>query len=195
MQVASNNKNTVVLTIDELQRIKNSCSLSSTHTNVDKVKERETLYQKSQQRVKNWPNTIHALRKKKDEDRIRRLEEEEIKRREMEAEEEALQMELRNQTIEAANKAIYESQDRVKAFKSKMQMCEMMEERQQQDKLRKKKKKVEEKIEKTMGRTRTTANSWKGRKDKSCPREGIQEKNEECRWCYQTARRLQNELY
>lgn len=148
MQVASNNKNTVVLSIDELQRIKDSCSLSNTKTSTDKTKDREALYQKSQQRVKNWPNTIHALRKKKDEDRIRRLEEEEIKRRQMEAEEEALQMELRNQTIEAANKAIYENQDRVKCFKSKMQMCEIMEERQQQEKLRKKKKKIDEQIEK-----------------------------------------------
>lgn len=81
-----------------------------------------TLQQKSQMRVKNWPNTIQAMRKKKDEDRIKRLEEEEIARRKIEAEEETLQMELRNQTIEAANKAIYESQDRVKAFKSKLLM-------------------------------------------------------------------------
>ena len=88
----------------------------------NKTKDREVLFEKSQQRVKNWPNTIHALRKKKDEERIKRLEEEEIARRKVDAKEETLQMELRNQTIEAANKAIYENQDRVKAFKSKMQM-------------------------------------------------------------------------
>jgi len=35
--------------------------------------------------VENWPNTISALRKKKDEDRIRRLEEEEIERRKVDA--------------------------------------------------------------------------------------------------------------
>jgi hypothetical protein len=36
-------------------------------------------------RVSNWPNTIEALRKKKDEERIRRLEEEEIERRKVDA--------------------------------------------------------------------------------------------------------------
>ena len=89
---------------------------------MNKTQNRETLYQKSQQRIKNWPNTIQALRKKKDEDRIKHLEEEEIARRKIDAEEEAYQMELRNQTIDAANKNIYESQDRVKAFKSKLMM-------------------------------------------------------------------------
>ena len=93
---------------------------------------------KSQARVKNWSNTIQALRKKRDENRIQRLEQEEIERRKVDAKEEALQMELRNETIDSANKAIYEAQDRVKAFQSKMLMCDVMEERQQQAKLKKK---------------------------------------------------------
>ena len=110
--------------------------MSGTRGTMDKTNARMTLHGKSQSRVKNWPNTIQALRKKKDEDRIKRLEEEEISRRKIEAEEEALQMDLKNETIEAANKAIYESQDRVKAFKSKMMMCDIEEERKQQLKLK-----------------------------------------------------------
>jgi hypothetical protein len=43
-------------------------------------------------RVQNWPNTIQALRKKKDEERIRRLEEEEIERRKVDALEFELQV-------------------------------------------------------------------------------------------------------
>jgi hypothetical protein len=43
-------------------------------------------------RVKNWPNTIDALRKKKDDERIRRLEEEEIERRKVDAIEYELQV-------------------------------------------------------------------------------------------------------
>jgi hypothetical protein len=149
MKPGPNNKNTVVLSINELQRIKDSCSMmSATKNTFDKTQERMTLHAQSQQRVKNWPNTIQAMRKKKDEGRIKRLEEEEISRRKIEAEEEALQMELRNKTITAANKAIYESQDRVKAFKSKMMVCDMIEERQQQDKLRKRKQKMAQTIEK-----------------------------------------------
>lgn len=47
--------------------------------------ERQTLQEKSKNRVSNWPNTIDAMRKKKDEERIRRLEEEEIERRKVDA--------------------------------------------------------------------------------------------------------------
>lgn len=122
--------------------------MSQTQQNMNKTQNRETLFAKSQQRIKNWPNTIQALRKKKDEDRIKHLEEEEIARRKIDAEEESYQMELRNQTIDAANKNIYESQDRVKAFKSKLMMCDMIEERKQQDKLKKKKAKMEGQIKK-----------------------------------------------
>jgi hypothetical protein len=143
-----NNKNTVVMTYNELQRIKDSCSVGSSAHEFYKTQERMTLHQKSDSRVKNWSNTIQAQRKKKDEDKIKRLEEEEIARRKIEAEEEALQMEMRNHTIEAANKAIYESQDRVKAFKSKLQMCDMLEERKRQEKLKKKKKLTEVQINK-----------------------------------------------
>jgi hypothetical protein len=149
MKTGPNNKNTVVLTIDELQRIKDSCSMmSATKNKFDKTQARMTLHDQSQNRVKHWPNTIQAMRKKKDDSRIKRLEEEEISRRKIEAEEEELQMELRNKTIGSANKAIYESQDRVKAFKSKMMMCDMIEERQQQAKLTKRKAKMAQTIDK-----------------------------------------------
>jgi hypothetical protein len=45
--------------------------------------------------VQNWPNTIEALRKKKDEERIRRLEMEEIERRKVDALEYELQVQAR----------------------------------------------------------------------------------------------------
>ena len=50
------------------------------------------LQDKSNARVQNWPNTIEALRRKKDEDRIKRLEEEEIERRKIDAMEYELQV-------------------------------------------------------------------------------------------------------
>jgi hypothetical protein len=53
------------------------------------------LQELSKARVQNWPNTIDALRKKKDEDRIRRLEEEEIERRKVDALEYELQVQAR----------------------------------------------------------------------------------------------------
>jgi hypothetical protein len=59
--------------------------------------------------VQNWPNTIEALRRKKDEDRIKRLEEEEIERRKIDAMEYELQVQARQQAIERANKHMHDA--------------------------------------------------------------------------------------
>ncbi len=104
---------------------------------------REGKQKLSQQRVKNWPNTIQATREKKEKDRIRKLEEEEIDRRKVDAVEEALQSELRNEAINAANKQMFESQDRVKSFQSKMLMCDVLAERDEQQRLLRRKKKFQ----------------------------------------------------
>ena len=53
--------------------------------------ERKQLQTLSKQRVQNWPNTIEAVRRKREEDRIKKLEEEEIERRKIDAQEDALQ--------------------------------------------------------------------------------------------------------
>lgn len=57
------------------------------------------------------------------------MEEEEIERRKVDALEEALQSELRNEAINTANKQMFENQDRVKGLHSKMQMCDVLAER------------------------------------------------------------------
>ena len=56
--------------------------------------------------------------------------------------EEALQNELKSEAIVNANQKLYESQDRVKAFHSKMLMCDVLAERDEQVKLKKRKQKV-----------------------------------------------------
>jgi hypothetical protein len=63
-----NNQNTAVLSIYELQRIKESCSLNQKRDIEERQMARETLQKKSQGRVKNWPNTIQATREKKEHD-------------------------------------------------------------------------------------------------------------------------------
>jgi len=83
----ANKKNTAVITYDELERIRQQCltgtvaQFEQEQRNIDRLE----LQDKSKARVQNWPNTIDALRKKKDEERIRRLEEEEIERRKVDA--------------------------------------------------------------------------------------------------------------
>ena len=56
-----------------------------------KAREKIELYEKSQQRVQNWPNTIHALRRKKDDIRFERFKKDEEERRLIDAEEKKLQ--------------------------------------------------------------------------------------------------------
>ena len=50
--------------------------------------------------------------------------------------------------IDKANKIAFDNQDRVKAFKSKLQMCDNDEEIKQQMKLKRKKEEREQEIEK-----------------------------------------------
>lgn len=80
--------------------------------------------------MQHWPNTIGALRKKKDDERIKRLEEEEIERRKVDAIEYGLQVKERTDAIERANKAMHDSKDQVKAFHSKMLLCDTIQERE-----------------------------------------------------------------
>lgn len=68
-----------MITMDELERIKDTI----TKTNADpwttmRNADRTRLQGVSQSRIKHWPNTLEALRLKREEDRIKRLEDEEV---------------------------------------------------------------------------------------------------------------------
>ena len=103
----ANNQNAAVISFSNLQRIKNQCAIAP-EQDMHRTQMKQSLYEKSQSRVKNWPNTISALREKKEKDRIKKLEEEEIERRKVDALEEALQNELRNEAIMKANKQLFD---------------------------------------------------------------------------------------
>ena len=72
--------NTSVLTYDELERIKFMCK--QTNENEDyqtmRQKEREELQKISINRVSKWPNTIQAQRERKEHERIKKLEDDEV---------------------------------------------------------------------------------------------------------------------
>jgi len=77
-----------MITMDELERIKGTISKTNedpwtTMRNADRTK----LQEISKTRIAHWPNTLEALRLKREEDRIKRLEDEEIARREVDAKE------------------------------------------------------------------------------------------------------------
>ena len=69
-----------MITMDELERIKGTISKTNedpwtTMRNADRTK----LQEISKTRIAHWPNTLEALRLKREEDRIRRLEDEEVR--------------------------------------------------------------------------------------------------------------------
>lgn len=57
--------------------------------------ERQELHKKSVAKISKWPNTATAERERKEYERIKKLEDDEIERRRVDAEEEAYQQTLR----------------------------------------------------------------------------------------------------
>ena len=69
----------IMITMDELDRIKNQVTKSNVEPYITlRNDDRQTLHETSKNRIKNWSNTIDAQRRKREEDRIKRLEDEEV---------------------------------------------------------------------------------------------------------------------
>ncbi|KAL4500280.1 hypothetical protein ABPG73_011388 [Tetrahymena malaccensis] len=130
-------KNTIQVPFSEIVRMKENCQINSDPEKERKLKEKTDLYELSKQRVKNWPNTIQAIRKKKDETRFEKFKKDEEERRRVDEEEARYQANVKKEIIEKANKQIYEGNDRVKAFQSKLLLVDTLQEREGQIELKK----------------------------------------------------------
>lgn len=142
-------KNTTVITFDELERIKGMCSQTNEKQDYMTMRknEREEKRTMSLARVSKWPNTIQAERERKEYERIKKLEDDEIKRREIDAEEEAYQQSLRQAQLNKANKQFHDNTDMVKALHSKMLMCDVISEQQKQIDAKKRKEQLLKEID------------------------------------------------
>lgn len=96
-----------MISLEELQRIRQQCTagfsssfagsggFSGAGLDMEeeqmRARERLELQEKSKARIAQWPNTMHAMRKRREEERLRRLEEEELERRRIDALEYELQ--------------------------------------------------------------------------------------------------------
>ena len=68
-----------MISLDELDRIKNQVSKSNVEPYITmRNEDRAQLHEQSKNRIKNWNNTLEATRIKREEDRIKRLEDEEV---------------------------------------------------------------------------------------------------------------------
>jgi hypothetical protein len=101
------------------------------------------LHHKSQARAKTWDNTLEGSRRKKAEDKKKKMDFEELERQKIDAEEAKIQLDQRKATIDRANKLLYDESDRMKSFHSKMMVCDVLAEREAQVGLKDELKKLE----------------------------------------------------
>jgi hypothetical protein len=121
-----------VLAESEVQRMYNIVENQAAQRTLDEAHRREQLKALSEQRVAHWPNTIEAQRLKKEQLKRQRLEEEEERRRAIDEQEQALQEAKKEQAIRKANILLFEENDRIKTFGSKLFLATVLDERQKQ---------------------------------------------------------------
>ncbi|KAJ9439111.1 hypothetical protein DIPPA_27686 [Diplonema papillatum] len=136
-----------VVSETELQNLKDFLSHDPTAGVRAQQEDRLALKNASTERAKHWPNLIETLRLKKERDRLTRLEEEEDARKELDAKERAFQADIRDDSIKKANLMLYEQDDRVKTFTSKLMLSKTLDERAQQVLLARQKKEKEKQSE------------------------------------------------
>ena len=131
----SSTRDAVLLPVGELGAMQERSRIGAAPAS-KKQMDRQRLKALSDSRKAKWPNTIEALRERKDLARKEKQDAEEKLRLEIDREEEALQAEKRRLAIERANKMLYDSTDRVKSLHSKLMLADVMEERERQQELK-----------------------------------------------------------
>lgn len=111
------------LTSDELERILASVSPPAQS---DREAKRLATKAKSEQRTAQWPNTLEAMRTKKDRWKKDKEDREEDARKKIDEDEARLQREARTKQIERANRLLYEQTDRMKTLRSKQLLADVV---------------------------------------------------------------------
>jgi len=93
---------------------------------------RKGLKQLSDDRVKNWPNTLEATRMKKESFKADRMAVEEKERQEVDRKEAQLQKEMRIAAIKRANTILYEQTDKMKNLRSQQMYSDVLADRSEQ---------------------------------------------------------------
>lgn len=118
-----------VITRGELERMRKSTQPVLV---TDAEARRRHLKMLSDEKVKSWPNTLQAMRKKKENWKKERLEAEEEARKKIDREEAELQRERRAAAIDRARKIMYEQTDKMKNLRSQQLYSEVVGDRAEQ---------------------------------------------------------------
>ena len=135
------------ITLTDFMRIQNEIIPSNAEYENRKEKDR-TLKQLSQTKASNWPDSIEMKKKNQFESHKNKFLEQEMIKRKIDEEEQKFQDIQNNLVIERARKLLFEQQDPVKSFNSKLMYSDMLKEREFQKDIVERKKRINETIEK-----------------------------------------------
>ncbi|OQR93959.1 hypothetical protein ACHHYP_01998 [Achlya hypogyna] len=117
----------VTITEADLARIRSNVSEPEV---TNREAKRAALRELSQARTNKWPNTLEAMRRKKENWKKDKEEREEDERRKIDLEEARLQKEARTRQIERANRLLYEQTDKMKTLRSKELLNDVLADRE-----------------------------------------------------------------
>lgn len=118
-----------ILSSSDINRIRASVQPPvKTHKETQRIK----LKQKSMDRTENWPNTLEAMRRKKDNWKKEKELMLEQSRLAIDVEENRLQQITRLKQIEKANQLMYEQTDKMKTLRSKQLLADVLQDRKVQ---------------------------------------------------------------
>mmetsp|Transcript_13606 Transcript_13606/g.28898 ORF Transcript_13606/g.28898 Transcript_13606/m.28898 type:complete len:450 (-) Transcript_13606:66-1415(-) len=122
---------------DELDKIVRSIENFSSSVEPSETSKREQLKRLSDSRVAGWSDTLSAKRKAKLSWKAEKEKQEEERRKALDAEEAKLREQLRNQTLQRAEKMVMERTEKVRQFRSQKMLTDALTTRNEQVKEKK----------------------------------------------------------
>jgi len=136
-----------VVSETELQRYQDIVDNAATKAVEAEKARRDQIRLTSEARVAHWPNTIEAQRLRKEQLRQERLDREEERRLLIDEEERVLREHQKAQAVERANVLLYEENDKIKSFTSKLFLATVLEEREKQLAIKEERRRLEKELE------------------------------------------------
>jgi len=118
---------TLVLSKSELDRMR--AMVEPDRQDNSQTIRKQQLKKLSEDKVKNWPNTLEAMRKKKENFIKERAEQDELRKQDIDREEAEMRRTQRLEAIGKANELLYEQTDKMKLLRSQMLYADIIETR------------------------------------------------------------------
>jgi hypothetical protein len=142
----NNSKSEGTISLSDFMRIRNS--IVPPLTKDDGRKEFDnTLKETCQQKTKDWPDSIEMAKKNNIESRRKVFFEKESEKRKIDEEERKFQDMQKKIIMEKANRTLFDAQDPVKSFNSKLLLTDVHKERDYQKEIKERQKEIENQIE------------------------------------------------